>query len=117
MIYTFVFEPDYTRLIPAILIDCRASIPEIKNQIGDVIKAYIDGQLALIDDTCIVYKIEEITNGVCAGIFVLKVDTGNKTANLLSYRFRPAFQNDTLNILNIIVNFITSSAWHADMLF
>lgn len=116
--YNIVYEPDFSRVIPACIIDARASIPTIKNQIGDVIKEYIDGQLALITDNCITYKIES-ESGVLAGVFVINVDTETKTATLLMKELRPAFRTwrMSLDISLIISNFIANKLWEPDFLF
>ena len=57
MTYNFIYEDDYSRLMMAVIIDARASIPEIKNQVGTVIKAYVDSRVALVNSNTIVYKI------------------------------------------------------------
>lgn len=116
--YNIVFEPDFSRIIPACIIDARASIPAIKNQIGDVIKEYTDSQLALINDNCITYKLETEL-GVLCGVFVINVDTENKTASLLMKELRPAFRTGQANIdISLIIsNFIGNNLWTTDFLF
>jgi len=115
MTYSFIFEDDYSRLIMATIIDARASIPQIKNKIGFVIKDYVDSQVALITDNTIVYKIES-NLGNLAGYFSIVVNTSNKTAILQQLVLRPAFQ--TFSEINTqITNFIMSNSWHSDYLF
>lgn len=115
MTYYFIFEDDYSRIIPALLIDARASIPQIANQIGAVIKNYTDSKVALVNDTTITYKIE--TNlGVMAGYFTIQVDISNKTAVLDQFVLRPAFQTFS-EIQSQIINFIQSGGWQPDFLF
>ena len=115
MTYYFIYEPDYSRIIPALLIDARASIPEIANQIGMVIKSYTDSKVALVNDETIVYKIE--TNlGVLAGYFSIQVNTENKTAVLQQFVLRPAFQSFS-EIQAQITKFIQNLEWQPDFLF
>lgn len=113
-----VYEPDFSRVIPACIIDARASIAAIKNQIGDVIKDYTDSQLALINDNSLVYKVET-DEGVLAGFFAINVNTENKTASLLMKELRPAFRTLQYNvdISLLITNFIANSDWKPDFLF
>lgn len=115
MNYNFVYEPNYERIVPAILIDNRASIPEIKNQVGYVIKAYVDSQLALLGNGSITYKVE--TNlGVLAGFFSINVNTTNKTAVLIMEQLRPAFKGFA-ELTTQISNFILNGDWKIDYLF
>lgn len=115
MTYNFVYEPEYFRIIPAILIDARASIPEIKNQTGFPIKYYTDSQVAQINERSITYKIETEL-GVLAGYFSIQVNTINKTAILLMQQLRPAFKGFT-EIQTQISNFIQAGTWKPDYLF
>lgn len=115
MTYNFIFEDDFSRIISAVLIDARASIPEIANQVGTVIKAYTDSKVAQVNDNTITYKIETDL-GVLAGYFTIQVNTSNKTAVLDQFVLRPAFQGFT-EIQSQIVNFIQSGDWKPDFLF
>ena len=115
MIYHFVYEPDFARIIPAITIDNRASIPVIKNQVGSVIKAFNDYQLSLLSSTSITYKIETDL-GVLAGFFSIQVDISNKTATLIMEQVRPAFKGFT-ELTDQIGNFIQGFDWQKDYLF
>lgn len=117
MDYKFIYEPDFNRVMTAVIIDARASIPSIKNQTGFIIKDYVESQTSLITNNCIVYKIEETTNCVLCGYFVIQVDTGNKTATLILKQLRPAFVQFTNEITNQIVTFIQSLEWQQDYLF
>lgn len=107
-IFRFIYEPsEYNRIINAILIDARATIPAIKNQIGDVIKAYCDVEVAKVtDDTfadILFFRIETIytggatADGVLAGYFSLFVSKRiPHRANLYQIQLRPPFyQNST----------------------
>lgn len=116
MNYEIVYEPDYGRFLPAIIIDCRADIPEIKNQIGNVIKNYTDSKVSLIKDNCIFYKIESELGNV-AGVFAISVNEENKTATLLIQYIRPSFKKNKWLISDIVVNFIASNVWVKDYLF
>lgn len=116
MTYTIVFEPDFSRILPAIIIEARATIPEIANQIGSVIKNYTDEKVALITDTCIFYKVETEL-GVISCIFSIQVNTSNKTALLQQLVYRPAFVQFSTEISNLIGNFIGLGSWQPDYLF
>lgn len=116
MNYHVVYEPDFSRILPAIIIECRASIPEIKNQVGSVIKSFTDSQVSLIGENCIFYKVETDLGNI-AMVFAISVNTQNKTANLLLQYIRPAFQENSIGMSNIVINFITSNNWYADFLF
>jgi uncharacterized membrane-anchored protein YjiN (DUF445 family) len=100
------------------IIDNRALIPEIKNQIGSVINDYVEGKVALVDDKTIVYKIETTEVASLAGFFAIKVDTTSKTATLLMKVLRPAFQQFDSIISVKISNFIYNNIeWQKDYLF
>jgi hypothetical protein len=118
MTYSFIFEPEYSRLINSIFIDNRASIPEIKNKTGFEIKAFIDRQLSSINENTITYKIESEL-GNLAGFFSIQVNTVSKTAQLLLKELRPAIKDTQISIdLSLqISNFIYNNYWHPDMLF
>ena len=104
------------RLLPSMIIECRASIPAIKNQIGTVIKGYVDNQKSLIKGNSIFYKIEA-DEGVIAGVFSVDVNLQNKTALLNINFIRPSFLQYKNDILKIINNFINSNKWQQDYLF
>lgn len=104
--------------MPTIFIDNRASITEIKNKTGFVIKAWIDEQLTLINDSSITYKIESEL-GVLCGFFTIQVNDESKTAVLLLKQLRPAFKDIQISVdLSLqIANFIHNNLWHPDFLF
>lgn len=115
MTYNFVYCDEPRRIIPAIIVDNRASIPQIKNQVGNIIKFYIDSQLLLLGSTSITYKVE--TNlGVLAGFFSINVNTTNKTAILIMEQLRPAFKGFA-ELTTQISNFILNGDWKIDYLF
>jgi hypothetical protein len=116
MNYQIQYEPDYGRLLPAMIIDSRSTIPAIRNQVGSVIKSYTDSKVALIGSNSIYYRIE--TNlGVIASTFSIDVNTSNKTAVQNIITIRPAFFQFKDEIQVIINNFITSNGWLGDYLF
>lgn len=121
MTYTFIYEPDHLRIMPAVLFEARADIPELKNQIGTVIKSYIDTQLALIKSNTIFYKIETEL-GVLAGYFVVEVNDVMllffvvKRPRLLTKRLRPAFKQFQEAIDLEISIFIQENKWEPDVL-
>lgn len=116
MTYSIIYEPDYSRIMMAVIIDARATIPEIKNQVGSVIKSYVDSKVALVSENTIFYKIET-DQGVMAGYFTIEVNTANKTALLGQFLLRPAFVKFSGEITNIITNFIALKKWQKDYLF
>lgn len=101
------------RIIPAIEIDARANNIAIADQIGDVIKAYTDSQVAKVTPDCIVYKLES-ENGNLAGYIVLKVT--NDVANVFFMTLRPAFLQFSILIDQLISNFISNNSWQQDFL-
>jgi hypothetical protein len=115
MNYFIQYEPDYPRILPSMIIECRAAIPAIKNQTGTVIKRYVDNQKSFIKDNSIFYKVEA-DNGVLAGVFSVDVNA-NKTVLLNINFIRPSFLQYKTDILKIINNFINSNKWQQDYLF
>jgi len=116
MTYNFIFEDDYQRIIMATIIEARASIPQIKNQVGSVIKSYVDRQIDLVNDNTIVYKLET-EQAVMAGYFTVEVNTIYKRGVLGQFVLRPAFVAFNSEIQDIITNFIMSNVWKNDYLF
>lgn len=114
MIYKVTYNQEYKRVIPAVLIDSRGTIPAIQTVGGYELKSYNDSQVAIVTDTVIPYKIETET-GNLAGYF--NVQTKSETrAVLQGYQLRPAFQQFDAEILQIITNFIASNVWQYDIL-
>jgi hypothetical protein len=116
MSYRVIYNEEYRRVIPAVLIDSRANIAAIKTAGGFAVKAYTDSQVALVTDTVIPYKIET-NEGNLAGYFNLSVSTNPKSAVLLNAQLRPAFVQFNSEISQIISNFIISNDWQFDYLF
>jgi len=115
MSYRFIYsQSECNRIIPSVLIDKRAAIPEIKNQAGSVIKTFTDGQVAMVTDTCVFYKIETDT-GSLAGYFTFQV-IRQGVAVILQYELRPAFEQFDAEISAQIATFITASTWENDYL-
>lgn len=116
MTYHIVYEPEYQRIMTACIIDARASIPAIKNQVGTVIKDYVDTQLSYINTNAICYKLETDL-GVLAGYFVIQVTPASETAMIDSKVLRPAFVQFDSDISTQISNFIQLNNWKPDYLF
>ena len=114
MIVRFIYDIEYKRTIPACLKEARASIPQIKNQIGSVIKAYTDGQVALIIDNVIPYKIETQENGNLVGYMAIRVVDGE--ASVYLKQLRPAFFQFDFEISVQINTFIINGFWKFDTL-
>lgn len=115
MSYRFIYSnADKERIIPAVLIDKRATISAIANQNGGVIKSFADTQVALIDATAILYKIES-DKGNLVGYFSLKV-VREGVVVLLQFELRPAYEQYNSNIMTEINNFMSSGSWTVDFL-
>ena len=115
--YRFIWSnQEAARIIPSVLIDKRAAIPAIANQVGSVIKAFTDTQVAFVTDTTLFYRIESKSGGNLAGYFTLQVIRQGVVA-LLQYELRPAFEQFNSTILTEINTFMsTGGAWEADYL-
>lgn len=111
----FIYDENYSRTIPACIIDARASIAAIKNQIGDVIKAYTDSQVKAVNQNTLPYKLETM-DGNLAGYITLIVDMTTEGCALGQKVLRPAFQG-FMDIPTQISTFITSNSWKIDILF
>ena len=118
--FLFKYEPnEFARIIPAVLIDARADIPAIANQIGTVIKAYCDVEIDKVQDkpTVLFFRVETIKNkgqdadGVLAGYFSLFIFHQGTVANLFQFQLRPAFKQNSAQIQAEISNFIGNFEW------
>lgn len=122
ILFQMVFEPsEYQRIIPACLIDSRATIPAIANKIGAVIKYYTDVEVNKVknNQNVLFFKIETIDrpntenlkleDGVLVGYFSLRV-TGTKVT-LYQKQIRPSFTFLDAQISVEISNFIVSNQW------
>ena len=106
---------EYERTFPAVIKDARASIPQIKNQIGTVIKAYTDSQVALITDNVLPYKIETADNGNLVGYVAIRVVSGEALVYLK--QLRPAFVQFDSEISEQINNFVISGFYKYDSIY
>lgn len=116
--FRFIYEPsEFGRIIPACIIDARASIPAIKNQIGVVIKAYTDAEVEKVQSDILFFRIETIntgagtSDGVLAGYFSISVKGNGITAGLYQFQLRSSFMVYSTQISNEIGNFISSNEW------
>jgi hypothetical protein len=104
-----------SRLIPAVLIDCRASIPAILNKTGAEIKAYTDVQVAVVTPETLFYRLEAV-DGTLAGYLTLLFD-GQGTPSVAQFQLRPAFKSQEATISGFISNFIRDGIWKQDKLY
>lgn len=118
--FLFRYEPsEFQRVIPAVLIDSRASIPAIANQTGAVIKAYFDVEVTKANNPqgVLFFKIETIKNknqtadGVLVGYFSLAIKGFGVSATLYQFQLRPAFQQFSTQISAEIAIFIMNNEW------
>ena len=116
MTFIIVYNQEYKRVIPAVLIDSRQNFPFLKSAGGYDVLAYTQSQIDLVTDRVVPYKIET-DDGNLAGYFNLSVNDNNVTATLLNYQLRPAFESLSVQILQKISNFISSNEWQFDCLF
>lgn len=114
MTFTLLYEPDFKRVIPAVINDARNTIPETTNQPGTVIKAYADTQVNLVVPGVLLYRISTREGGL-GGYVGLRV--ANRIASTLLMQLRPAFQPFLPEILQIIATFITSNEFLQDMIY
>lgn len=115
MSYRFIYsQSECNRLVPSVLIDKRAAIPEIKNQIGSVIKSFTDTQAAMITDKTIFYKIEN-SSGNVAGYATLAV-IRDGVVSILQFELRPAFEQFSAEISANLSSFILNNEWVNDYL-
>ncbi len=114
MIFRIIYEPSqYQRIIQACLIDSRAAIPAIANQVGSVIKAYTDTQVSMIDNLGLYFFKVETGDGVLAGYFSISVNTQTAptTVTIVQKQLRPAFYQFVTQISAEISNFINTNAF------
>lgn len=116
MDYNISYCIDYKRIMAAVLIDSRGTIPLIANTDGYATKAYCDAQIDLVGEKSLVYIIET-DNSNLVGYFILQVNSTAESAILIQKQFRPAFQQFSTIISQKISNFITSNEWQDDFIF
>ena len=114
MIVRFIYDMEYERTIPATIKDARASIPQVKNQIGSVIKTFTDSQVALITDNVLPYKLE-IMDGNLVGYIAIRVVSGE--ASVYLKQLRPAFVQFDSEISEQINTFIINNIWQFDSVY
>jgi hypothetical protein len=115
MTVRFIYEPDYPRLIPAIMIEARAGTP-LANKTGAVIKQFTDSAVAAVTPETIVYRIENAVLGVIAGYMTVEVGNMGQTAVLSGVTLRPAYQSSAEDISQQISNFMAENGWKPDYL-
>lgn len=116
MSYRFIYSNfESKRIVPSVLIDKRAIVPEISGQIGSVIKSFTDAQSDLVNDDTAFYKIETETGNLAGYFSIRKVRQG--VVSLLQYELRPAFEANTSEISAEIATFISENGWVYDTLF
>ena len=115
--FRFIYEPsEFGRIIPAVCIDARASIPEIKNKIGVVIKEYTDTEVSKVISNVLFFKIETIytgagtADGVLAGYFSLREKLGI-SAYLYQFQLRSSFMAYSTQLSAEINVFLSSNLW------
>jgi|SRR5882762_1554213 len=116
MSYKFRYCQEFNRMIPGVLIDSRASIPQIKNQIGVVIKQYTDSQVSLVTANVLPYTVNN-SDGNLSGYFTLIVNPETKNVAIGQFVLRPAFKEKLIEISSQISTFIISNLWQKDYLF
>lgn len=104
---------DYKRLMFGVISDSRQNIPAILNKRGDVIKTYVDSQIALVVPGVIMYSLTTDL-GALAGYFGFQTVPGSVSVVLQQYR--PAFAPFTTDISQAVNNFITSGNWRFNTL-
>lgn len=115
MTFQITYDPDYKRTMFAVIVENRANIPAIKNQIGSVIKQYVDGQTAMVTDSVLPYKVETADNGVVTAFFSVQVTNMGLNAVKLQQVICPVFQS-FMEINELIDNFITNGLYRNDIL-
>lgn len=116
MLYIIRYDPDYKRTFPAVIIENRANIPAIKNQIGMVIKAYSDGEVAKVTENVVPYKIFTSTTGTLVGFFTIQLSNNGQNAVKFQEVLRPAFQSFSDTINQELAIFIQNNDWQRDIL-
>lgn len=113
MNFHFTYCENYRRVINGVIIDSQFIIPAISGQLGYVVKAYADGEVAKVNDNVLPYRIET-DNGNLAGYFTLMVN-GN-SIYLLQEQLRPAFIQFDTQLTSEINSFIINGGYRKDIL-
>lgn len=105
---------DKNRTITGTIIDSQYIIPSISNKLGIDIKEYSDSKILLSDEVgSLPYKIET-DNGSLVGFFTLL--TNGQQCVLQQVQLRPAFQEFSIEITELLSNFILQNLWQPDYL-
>lgn len=112
MTLRFIYDNfECNRVIPAVVLDSRSTIPALKGAGGFAVKAYTDAEVAKIVDGVAFYKLETEAGNLAAYVAI-----NGSNGTVVTYQIRPAFQSLSANILNQISNFINGSSWRFDVL-
>lgn len=114
MTFRIIYMDDYSRIINGIIIDSQYNISAIKNKLGFEIKNYCDSQIALINDNNIPYKVESEFGNV-ALYFTVQTPDGN-SASIGQVQIRPAYEQFSAQISQLLNTFINSNSWLPDYL-
>lgn len=114
MSITIIYSLDKSRIIPAVLIDNRAT-NGLAGKTGFEIKEVTDAAVEEVGVSDIFY-ILETDLGNLAGYFVLRVNISNFTVNLTNVELRPAFKSQNDEIQQQIALFINQGIWKTDIL-
>ena len=113
--YRFILATEPKRIISAVIMDARFSIPALNRLGGFDVKLFVDAEIAKLSGNVLPYKIETST-GSLAGYFTLQVDNIGQNCTKISQFLRPAFQ-PIINDINQQVNsFVSGGGWKADFL-
>jgi hypothetical protein len=109
MTYRIVYEADFNRVIPAVLIDGRAQYPALSGKTGFEMLPFLSAEIQKASVNSVFYKIET-GDGNIAGYF-----TVTRTSGVLGiFSLRPQFLPDNAAISQQISNFISSGDWRFD---
>ena len=114
MTFRIIYNQDYKRIIPAVLIDSRGLIPDIQETDGFATKNYTDSVVNMVNEDTVPYKIETDTGNLVGYFNILVGIDGN--ASLMNSQIRPAFQNFDAEISQLIITFIASNDWVYDFI-
>lgn len=112
MTVRIIYDIEYSRTIPATMIDSRKGTP-LANQIGSIIKSSTDAEVAKVVSNVIPYKLESLQGNLVGYIGLRIVDNA---ASVYLKGLRPAYQPFDADISNQINIFITSNVWVNDLL-
>lgn len=112
---TLIYNEDYDRIVPAVLIDTRITNTFIQGSNGWVINSYVELELQKIASNVLFYRIESAL-GSLVGYCMIQVNETTLSASILSLNVRNCFNNDKGDVANQINNFITNGTWFQDYL-